>query len=385
MQHQVPIELLLSLLAIILISLIIEAILHNRRVKAIPLRISVSGTRGKTTVVRMLASILRESGMRVLAKTTGTEAMYILPDGFEEKVRRFGLTNILEQKAFIRKAARSNADCIVTEIMSIQAENHWVESQKLVQPHYTILTNFRPDHLDAVGKGNMNRLYLNDIRPGSTLVMPAEDLSDELEKELQKAGVKIIMANAKALSDQNQELAQTLATELEISPECISKGLNNSKMDSGEVSAYEFIRDDKKIVFINCFAANDPLSSQILMDEVRQKLELSDPEVVGLLSLRMDRGERSQQWLDYLQSGQATQFDRLFFMGAHRQVFKRKLQQGELIRMKKPDEISRHILDSCNGDTIIFGLVNIHSLGMDLINYWEKSGRKIDLFKKDLS
>lgn len=216
-------------------------------------------------------------------------------------------------------------------------------------------------------------------------ICQSEDLSDELEKEVQKAGVKVILTDSKVLSDQNQELAQTLATELEISPDCISKGLNNSKMDSGDVSAYEFIRDDKKIIFISSFAANDPISSQILMDEVRQKLKLSDPEVVGLLSLRMDRGERSQQWLDYLQSGQATQFDRLFFMGAHRQVFKRKLQLGELIRTKKPDEISRQILDSCNRDTIIFGLVNIHSLGMELVDYWKKSGRKIDLFKKDLS
>ncbi|MEA1876592.1 MAG: poly-gamma-glutamate synthase PgsB [Bacteroidota bacterium] len=390
MQNQVPIQLLLSLLAIILISLIIEAILHNRRVKAIPLRISVSGTRGKTTVVRMLASILRESGMRVLAKTTGTEAMYILPDGREEKVRRFGLTNILEQKAFIRKAARSNAECIVAEIMSIQAENHWVESQKLVQPHYTILTNFRTDHLDAVGKGDMSRLYLNDIHPRSTLVLPAKEMTDDLRKELQKTGVKIVLASSKAHSDQNQELAQTLATELEISSDCISKGISNSKMDSGEVSAYEFIRDDKRIVFVSSFAANDPASSQILMDKVKQKLDLSNPEVIALLSFRMDRGERSQQWLDYLQSGHAQQFERMFYMGAHGQIFKRKLQRGELIRMKKPDEISRHVMNTCNRDTcskdtIVFGLVNIHKQGLELVKYWEKSGRKIDLFNKSLS
>jgi len=381
----VPLEILLALLSIIMVSLIIESFLHNRRVKDISLRISVSGTRGKTSVVRILASILRESGMHVLAKTTGTEALYILPDGKEEKVRRFGLTNILEQKALIRKAQKYNADCLVTEIMSIQAENHWVESQKLVQPHYTILTNFRPDHLDAVGKGDMTSLYMNDIHPGSTLILPAENMSDNLEKELQKAGVKFILANSKDLPNQNQELALTLAKELEISPECIRKGINNSNMDSGKVAGYEFIMDNKKIIFVNCFAANDPVSSVLLIDHVKKQLNLEEPEIIALLSLRMDRGERSQQWLDYLQSEQEVQFDRLFFMGTHGQVFKRKLKQGGLIRTKNPDEISKQILDTCSKETIVFGLVNIHNLGIELVDYWEKSGRKIDLFKKDLS
>ena len=385
MQNPVSIQLLLSLLAIILISLIIEASLHNRRVKDIPLRISVSGTRGKTSVVRIMASILRESGMNVLAKTTGTEAMYILPDGKEEKVRRFGLTNILEQKALIRKAQKYNANCLVTEIMSIQAENHWVESQKLVQPHYTILTNFRPDHLDAVNNEDMTSLYLNDIFPGSTLVIRAEDMSDDLRKELHKVGVNAILASSKDLSDQNQELAYTLATELEIPPECIRKGINNSKMNQGDVAGYEFVKDEKRIVFISGFAANDPISSTLLMDEIQKTLNLTDPEIVGLLSLRMDRGERSQQWLEYLQSDGADKFDKIFYSGRHGKVFKRKLKQGELIRTKNPDEISNQILETCSKETIVFGLVNIHNLGTKLVDYWEKSGRRIDLFKKNLS
>lgn len=385
MHNPLPIQLLLFLLVIIVIGLIIEVIIHNRRVKAIPLRISVTGTRGKTTVVRMLASMLRESGMIVLAKTTGTEAMYILPDGTEEKVKRFGLTSILEQKSLFRKAVRSNAGCLITEIMSIQPENHWVESQKLIQAHYTILTNIRPDHLDAVNNGDMNRLFMNDISPDSTLILPAEDLSETLVQMLNKVGVKVITIDTNTLSDPNQELASAMATELEISPECIRKGISNCKMDSGEVAGYEFIKDDKKIVFISCFAANDPVSSQIQMNNVKQNLNLSKPDIVALLSLRMDRGERSQQWLDYLKSGQAKQFDKLFFVGAHGQVVKRKLKQGELIRMKKPDEISEYILNNCSKDTIIFGLANIHPLGTELINYWEKSGRKIDLKKKNLT
>lgn len=385
MQNSVQIELLLSLLALFLIGLIIEVILHNRMIKTIPLRISVTGTRGKTSVVRLVASIMRESGMQVLAKTTGTEAKYILPDGNEEIVKRRGLTNILEQKSLIKKAHRLKANCLVTEIMSIHPENHWLESQKLIKPHYTILTNVWPDHLDVVGKENMSQLYLNDIHPNSTLILHAEDFSDDLEEETQKAGVKVVLSNAKDNNDQNHVLAETFANELNIAPDQIIRGLNNCEMDRGKLAGYEFKSDNKRIIFINSFAANDPISSSIIIDKVVSELDLHNPKIIGLLSLRMDRGERSQQWLDYLKAEGKDSFDKLFYIGTHGRSLERKLSSGEWLRKGNPEEISKKIIAGCEKNTIVFGLVNIHKIGLELTNYWAESGLKIDLLKKDAS
>ncbi|MBC6948955.1 poly-gamma-glutamate synthase PgsB, partial [candidate division KSB1 bacterium] len=56
---------------VFLLYLIYERISLNRHRNAIPLRISMTGTRGKSSVVRMLASVLREDGKKVIAKTTG--------------------------------------------------------------------------------------------------------------------------------------------------------------------------------------------------------------------------------------------------------------------------------------------------------------------------
>ncbi len=383
MQNLVSIELLLSLSGIFLVILIVEAILHNRRVNAIKLRISVSGTRGKTTVVRMLASVLRESGFKVMAKTTGTEAMYILPDGSHEKIKRFGLVNILEQKALFKKVRRNNADCLVTELMSIQAENHRVESNKLVRAHYTVITNFRPDHVDVASRTEMINLYLNDIYPGSTLVLPAEEMNDDLEALVQKRGVKVIEAASTDMMKQNQELVRTLALELKISPEHIREGIRKSEMDKGQLLAFEHIEDDKKIVFVNAFAANDPVSSELLMDEVKKRLMMKDPEVIALLSFRADRGERSKQWLNYLTKGGAGRFNKLYFMGIHGRVFKRRLKRGEVIMTNEPDEITRKIIQACTGDTIVFGLMNIKKAGISLLDHWSGLARKVDLFSTD--
>jgi len=56
---------------IFLISGIIEQINHYKRVKRIPIRIHVNGTRGKSITTRLIAAGLREAGFKVLAKTTG--------------------------------------------------------------------------------------------------------------------------------------------------------------------------------------------------------------------------------------------------------------------------------------------------------------------------
>ena len=54
---------------------------HQKALARIPLRILVNGTRGKTTVTRMTAAVLNEAGIQTYAKTTGSEARRILPDG----------------------------------------------------------------------------------------------------------------------------------------------------------------------------------------------------------------------------------------------------------------------------------------------------------------
>ncbi len=128
-----------------------ERFLLKRRIRSVPLRISVTGTRGKSSVVRLLASVLREDGLRVVAKTTGSRATCILPDGSERNVPRRGMASIIEQKRFVQMAARMNADCLIAEIMSLHPENHIIESQVLIQPDVVLLTNVRVDHIDAMG------------------------------------------------------------------------------------------------------------------------------------------------------------------------------------------------------------------------------------------
>ena len=67
------IELTLGILLLILLGLgLIEAHYHKLALAQLPIRIHVNGSRGKSSVTRLIASGLRAGGLKTLAKTTGT-------------------------------------------------------------------------------------------------------------------------------------------------------------------------------------------------------------------------------------------------------------------------------------------------------------------------
>lgn len=61
--------------------------------------VHVNGTRGKSTVSRLIEAGLRAGGLRVFCKTTGTDPMTIDVNGREELICRRGKANIKEQIA----------------------------------------------------------------------------------------------------------------------------------------------------------------------------------------------------------------------------------------------------------------------------------------------
>ena len=75
----------------------LESLAHRRRVDGLDWRIHVNGIRGKSTVARIIAGMLREHGLVTVAKSTGTFAAVINRDGVDEPINRKGPPTILEQ------------------------------------------------------------------------------------------------------------------------------------------------------------------------------------------------------------------------------------------------------------------------------------------------
>ena len=104
---------LLYVTVALLLAGLIEALWHIRNLRRVPIRIHVNGTRGKSSVTRLIAAGLRESGRTVVGKTTGTLARVILPNGDEKAVFRPSGANVLEQKRIVALAAANRADVLV--------------------------------------------------------------------------------------------------------------------------------------------------------------------------------------------------------------------------------------------------------------------------------
>src|SRR5256885_78840 len=93
-----------------LLTMWIGALPPRARLRAVPVRIHVGGTRGKSTTTRLIAAGLRAGGRKVLAKTTGSEPRLILPDGSETTWARRGPAAVREQARLFAKASRLGVD-----------------------------------------------------------------------------------------------------------------------------------------------------------------------------------------------------------------------------------------------------------------------------------
>ena len=143
-----------QLCPLILIShLVAEKIFHDPRVKRIPIRIHVNGTRGKSSVVRLIAEVLRKAGITTLAKVTGTEPALVFPDGHEERIERRGPSRIQEQVWLIKRAARLSVEAIVVECMAIEPRTLNLPPRlNMLKSTIGVITNVRPDHFEVMGE-----------------------------------------------------------------------------------------------------------------------------------------------------------------------------------------------------------------------------------------
>lgn len=369
---------------------------------SIPLRISVTGTRGKTTTARMLASVLREGGLKVLVKTTGSQALLVLPDGSEEPVKRRGIPSILEQIRLLRRGARLGVDAVVAEIMSIHAENHLVESRRILQPNLVLVTNFRVDHTEAAGstREEVAALHLLDLVPGARVLIPQGEILPEFRDGVAGVGgiLEAVPPGEQEGSDplrfpQGLELVRAAGRILDIPDDAISRGIAKARGHGGDlwIRRYSHGSDSKVALTANAFAANDPESTALALDRVLMQLfphgggsaspEERAPKIIGILNLRRDRGDRTRQWVEALEGGSLDELQHLFVVGFHgRAVRGRLARRGwggrvHLLREKDPARATEVVLGRAEGDhPLLFGFGNMGGMGEMLADHWSRSG-----------
>ena len=115
------------LLIILMVFGYIELYIHKISLKKIPIRIHVNGTRGKSSVTRLIAAGLREGGLNTFAKTTGTIPRIINNIGNDVELHRLRGASIGEQIKLIRYFSRYKPDALVIECMAVNPQYQWTD------------------------------------------------------------------------------------------------------------------------------------------------------------------------------------------------------------------------------------------------------------------
>lgn len=404
--------LLLSCVALLLAALAAERVRLDRTRASLPLRIAVTGSRGKTTVVRLLASVLRESGRRVVAKTTGSEPTLVLPDGSVERIARRGPASILEQKTLLRHAARLAADAVVAEVMSIHAENHRMEGRRILVPHLVLATNFVPDHIEAQGNDEetVGAVLALSVPQGAAVLVPAGACPASFREGVARAGgtlVEVEAGVAAALRDppsagstpsalgtfsENLDLVVAAARRLGVTDDAVRRGLALARPDVGALGIWRAGATGATgpVHMVSAFAANDPASTVRVYDETMASLGVARrgpdaPRRVGVLSLRPDRGDRTVQWIGALATGFVDRFDALVVTGLHAPALARRVRHDHagpppvtVFRRASAAVLTRAALDALGpGGGVVFGFGNIGGVGTELVDLWSRTGEAL--------
>ena len=176
-----PLIVLGTLAILLCIAGIIEFQNHLTSLNAIPLRIHVNGTRGKSSVTRLIAAGLREGGLRTFAKTTGTAPRVIDADGKDRIIHRLRLPSIGEQVRLLKYFASEKPDAVVMECMAVQPQYQWIAEHQMVKSQVGVITNVRPDHLEEMGPTEEDvALSLCNTIPVDGVLITGEDQKTDL-------------------------------------------------------------------------------------------------------------------------------------------------------------------------------------------------------------
>ena len=302
----------LGILLLILIFLgLVESYYHRLSIAQIPIRIHVNGSRGKSSVTRLIAAGLRAGGLKTLAKTTGTAPRIIDENGQDRVIHRLRSASIGEQVRLLRNFAKKKPDVVVMECMAVNPQYQWVSEQKIIKSTIGVLTNVRPDHLDEMGI-SMNQITksMSNTIPFNGIMVTSEDkkvdiltnISKQRNTEFYLADVEFKnndLNNFQYLEhNENINLALKVCELCGIKKEIAMNGMKKCNPDPGALTIWNIQDNNRTFKFINAFAANDPASTLKTWQMVNSRIKSNNFAI--FLNARIDRQYRTVQLINLI-------------------------------------------------------------------------------------
>lgn len=387
--------LFLAFLAV-LIYAALEYRLHQRRARSIPIRIHVNGTRGKSSVTRLIAAGLREGGYRTLAKTTGTLPRIITEDGLEIPILRRAGANIIEQVKVFQHFFSKKPQAIVIECMAVNPEYQWICEHRFVNATVGVITNTRLDHILEMGPTleNVTRSLCNTLPPNGVAFTAEQTMYWMMRQQAGKLGCKLFRVNPESVTfmelgqfayiehPDNVALALAVCEHYHVPREIALQGMYRMFPDPGALKVIEAQEDERVVQFINALAANDPMSTLAIWQKIKT-LSTDLGSVFFLLNTRADRYDRTIQLLEMVRDNLTQEFDYFILTGENMDRVYGSLpdfgiDQRKAIRigMAEPvvtyDKVFEHVTEIGT----VFAMGNVGKGGLDIATFF-KNRRKL--------
>ncbi|MEM9071780.1 MAG: poly-gamma-glutamate synthase PgsB, partial [Myxococcota bacterium] len=290
----------------------------------------------------------------------------------------------------VRFAAEYETDVLVVECMALQPVLQWLSEKMFVRATHGVITNARPDHLDVMGPEGVDvAKALSGMMPRKATCFTAEQehlavlqhAATDRESKLVAVGTEDIAA----VSDEemagfrhfehreNVALALAICEALGVAREVALKGMWAGQPDPGALVFHHLEFFGREIVFVNAFAANDPVSSQQIWEMCLERYP--EHRTVALFNCRVDRADRSRQLGEALPDWTAP--DRVLSVGTGTIFFGRAAASAGwdpsrviAVESAEASEIFERVLELCEERTLVVGLGNIGGLGLDLVRFF---------------
>ncbi len=306
-----PLIILGALALVLIASGLLEFRYHQLVLSSIPIRIHVNGTRGKSSVTRLIAAGLRAGGKRTFAKTTGTAPRVIDSKGIDRIIHRLRRPSIGEQVRLLKYFSSEKPDVVVMECMAVQPQYQWISEHQMVKSHIGVITNARPDHLDEMGPTEVDvvKSLCNSIPVGGTLVTAENKHKDILQSAADRNESEIFFSDESSVSEkdlnnfayiehpQNVAIALDVCHKMGVERDIALSGMHSVRPDLGALVVWKLLGKQGSLQFVNGMAANDPVSTLQIWKFVIDRYPTTSGTAVFFNS-RDDRPLRTKQMLE---------------------------------------------------------------------------------------
>lgn len=370
---------ILGMIFIFFLYLLIEKKINNKNRKKIKYIIHVNGIRGKSTVSRLIDAGLRESDYKIFTKVTGTSPKIINTFNEEIAINRKGKANIREQVEVLKWATKENTEILILECMAVNPEFQKICENSILKANISVITNVREDHLDEMGE-NLDEIaeaLANTIVKNGELYTAEEKYFNFFKEKAVEKNSKIYLANNLKKEYEEIDFQENVALALKV---CKSFGLSNEqaligmkkyKKDEGVLEIISFENTNKKkIFFVNAMAANDPTSTEKILNKIMSKKIWLNKRIL-LLNNRKDRISRGEQQAKLIKKFEEN-FDKIIIYGESKKLLRKILIREKVDKEKIKLEKNKNFLEEIKEDSLVFAVGNICGLGKDLLEYIKK-------------